>query len=159
MSDSDADERTHPEDDGRRAAIPGFGPRRDGETPAAPSADRSPRTLRNVLFVLGGVAAVVIVVIIVLILVFFTVIDDAVKDVESKRNETAITTEQFQSVKIGAREETVRDEFGEPEEESTGDGAAGTTCLYYNEKDAGFVAGDRFMFCFVEGRLERKSRD
>lgn len=156
MSDSDADERT-PEDDERRAAIPGFGPRPDGEQPQA--ASPSTLTLRNILFVLGGVVAVVIVVIVVIILLFVTVIDDAVDDVESGRNETAITVEQYQSIKIGAREETVRSELGEPEKESTGDGARDTTCLYYNEKDAGLIAGDRFMFCFVEGRLDRKSRN
>ncbi|UPK76205.1 hypothetical protein MU582_06070 [Nocardioidaceae bacterium SCSIO 66511] len=157
MSDSDAEESTNPEVTESRAAIPGFGPR----TPGDNAGDAAPqqRSLRNVFLVLGGVVTVVIVVIIVLILVFFFVIDGAVKDVESTRNETAITSEQYQSVKIGARERTVREELGEPAKESTGDGSRNTTCLYYNEKDAGLVAGDRFMFCFVSGRLDRKSRD
>ena len=157
MSDSDAEERTTPEVTEPRAAIPGFGPRTPGDT-AGGSAPQQ-RSLRNIFFVLGTVVTVVIVVVIVLILVFFSVIDGAVNDVESTRNETAITSEQYQSVKIGAREETVREELGEPTKESTGDGSRDTTCLYYNEKDAGLVAGDRFMFCFVAGRLDRKSRD
>lgn len=157
MSDPDAagDPPEHPE----KASIPGFGPRPDGADPAEQDPPAQAHKMRNVFFVLGGVVLVAIVVFLVLVLLFFTVIRDAVDDVESGRNETAITTEQYESIKVGMREEAVRDELGEPDDETTGDGQREMTCLYYNEKDAGLIAGDRYKFCFVNGRLDRKSRN
>ena len=95
----------------------------------------------------------------VLVLLFFTVIRDAVDDVESSRNETAITAEQYGSIEVGMRESTVREKLGEPDNETTGNGSRETTCLYYNEKDAGLISGDRYKFCFIDGRLNRKSKD
>lgn len=158
MSDSDAagdaSERTE-----NKASIPGFGPRPDGPDPVAEGPPAQPHTMRNVLLVLGGVVLVAIVVFLVLVLLFFTVIRDAVDDVESGRNETAITTEQYEGIEVGTREQTVRDELGEPDDETTGNGRRETTCLYYNEKDAGLIAGDRYKFCFVDGRLARKSHN
>lgn len=157
MSDSDAVDDAS----GRtqKASIPGFGPRADGTEPAPQEPPAPTHSLRNVFFVLGGVVVVAIVVVLVLVLLFFTVIGDAVNDVESSRNETAITVEQYASIKVGMRESAVREELGTPDNETTSDGKRETTCLYYNEKDAGLVAGDRYKFCFVNGRLNRKSRD
>ena len=158
MSDPDAGgdstERTE------KASIPGFGPPPDGARPPTPSEPTSPsHTMRKVLLVLGGVVLVAIVVFVVVVLLLFTVIRDAVDDVESTRNATAITTEQYSSIKPGMRENVVREELGEPANETTGSGKRESTCLYYNEKDAGLVAGDRYKFCFVNGRLDRKSRN
>lgn len=142
-----------------KASIPGFGPRPDDGDPGPLEPPASKHSMRNVLFVLGGVILVAIVVCLVLVLLFFTVIGDAVDDVESSRNETAITAEQYASIEVGARESAVREKLGEPDNETTGNGKRETTCLYYNEKDAGLIAGDRYKFCFVDGRLNRKSKD
>lgn len=158
MSDSDAvgDASEHTE----KASIPGFGPRPDGAEPAVPQEPPSSSfTMRKVVFVLGGVVLAAIVVVVVVVLLFFTVIRDAVDDVESGRNETAITAEEYASIKVGMREAAVRDKLGAPDDESTGDGRRETTCLYYNELDAGLIAGDRYKLCFVDGRLDRKSRE
>ncbi|MDN5853008.1 MAG: hypothetical protein L0K86_09205 [Actinomycetia bacterium] len=157
MSDSDAvdDASGHTE----KASIPGFGPRPEGAEPSPQEPQASTHSMRNVLLVLGGVVLVAIVVCLVLVLLFFTVIGDAVDDVESSRNETAITAQQYASIEVGMRESAVRDKLGEPDNETTGSGQRETTCLYYNEKDAGLIAGDRYKFCFVDGRLNRKSKD
>ena len=152
---SDSDSVGDASENSEKASIPGFGPDdRDGVPATAPT-----QSMRNVFFVLGGVVLVAIVVLLVVVLLFLTVIRDAVDDVEGTRNETAITSQQYESVKVGMREQDLRDELGEPYNETTSDGRRETTCLYYNEKDAGLVAGDRYKFCFINGRLNRKSRD
>lgn len=157
MSDSDAGGDASERD--QRAVIPGFGPSAEAPPDASNEPPPSSFTVRRLVLVLGGVVLVAIAVVMVLVLLFFTVIGDAIDDVESSRDETAITAKQYSSIKVGMREEAVRDKLGEPADETIGDGRRETTCLYYNEKDAGLIAGDRYEFCFVDGRLDSKARE
>lgn len=166
MSDRDvADDETlseQPEPDEQRLTVPGFGPPRDGAAlPVLYEPTPPQHTVRNVVLVLSGIVVVSIVVVVLIAWLFLSVIRGTVDDVEQHRNETAITAEEYRAVELGATEADVRAELGEPDDESSADGSSGTStkCLYYNEKDAGLVAGDRFKFCFTADELTRKTRD
>lgn len=166
MSDRDvADDEPLSEQTERPHAVPGFGPPPPGNAlvPLSAAEPTPPRNaVRNVVVVLGGVALAAIVIVVLIIWLFMAVIRDAVDDVESHRNESAITAAQYQAVKLGTAEQDLREDLGAPDDVSTSDAPDAddvATCLYYNEKDAGLVAGDRFKFCFTGGQLVRKSRD
>lgn len=161
MSDRDAESG---EAEQHKLAVPGFGPPAEGSLPVLAESSPSPGLkVRNVVLVLGGVALVAIVLVVVLVWLFLTVIRGAVDDVESNRNETAITAKQYAEIREGTAEADVRELLGKPEDVTTsgsGDGAErATTCLYYNEKDAGLVAGDQFKFCFISGELVKKQKN
>ncbi|MGH3359154.1 MAG: hypothetical protein ACRDO7_10155 [Nocardioidaceae bacterium] len=147
----------------RTLPVPGFGPPSTVGT-ALVVRDEPPsreHAIRNVVLVLGGVVLVAIVVFVLIASLFLFVVRDAVDDVESGRNETAITIEQYKAIELGMREADVRSELGEPDNKTaSGDDSASSTatsCLYYNERDAGLVAGDSFKFCFTGDQLVRKS--
>lgn len=166
MPDRDvADDKPASEQSERRLTVPGFGPPREGAALPVPVEPTPPRnTVRNVVLVLSGIVLVSIVVVVLIAWLFLSVIRGTVDDVESNRNETAITVQQYRSVELGASEDDVRAELGDPDDESAAGASteessgASTKCLYYNEKDAGLMAGDRFKFCFTQDQLVRKSR-
>jgi hypothetical protein len=69
---------------------------------------------------------------------------------EFKRN--SITKEQYDSVELGTRRESVERRLGPPADEYE---SAGSTCISYNRR--GGELGDTFQFCFANGRLDRKN--
>lgn len=165
MPDRDvADDKPASEQGEQRLSVPGFGPPREGAALPVLAEPTPPKnTVRNVVLVLGGIVLVSIVVVVLIAWLFLSVIRGTVDGVENNRNETAITAEQYRSIELGASEDDVRAELGDPDDESAsgsgGSSGASTKCLYYNEKDAGLMAGDRFKFCFTQDQLVRKSRN
>lgn len=75
---------------------------------------------------------------------------------EDEIDERAITRAQFDSVKPGDSEASVRAELGKPLSEDSYR-KRGLTCLGYAEKDEGLFGIDEFELCFRNGVLVSKS--
>lgn len=105
------------------------------------------------------IAKIVIALIIFVILLFAgcaALIGGAAEQVEKDSQKNAITEQQFKSVKQGATLESVKKEFGKPDDQQvTETDGLKMVCIYYPVKDGEFM--DSYQFCFDNGRLTSKS--
>lgn len=90
-------------------------------------------------------------------------ISSGVDDAEEERDATAISRQQFRSVKTGTPRREVIDKFGQPSDRQTfeneieGLGSSRGSCIYYNEKGQELFEGATFQLCFENGRLQSKN--
>lgn len=85
-------------------------------------------------------------------------IGGAADEMEKEHDRTAITHDEFKSVKKNATREKLEERFGEPSDvqEHEIDGME-STCVYYGVKGGDVM--DDYQFCFGDnGKLESKSK-
>lgn len=84
------------------------------------------------------------------------------EELDKQQNQSAITQQQFKSLKMGTTQKQVEKKFGPPadsqemeSEISELDVESSMSCIYYNREGGSF--GDMFQLCFDDGKLNSKN--
>lgn len=93
------------------------------------------------------------------------VLGAGVESANDEQKKQGITASQFQDIRQGTDEATVRSTLGEPEDaqqfEDAGvqglTGPSSSSCIYYPEKGMGIGEGKSFQLCFDNARLTSKN--